>query len=83
MVFDYKFNVWDIIWLFSLIVWIINLFLIKPIYNHYHYQQKNVQNYWGVIINWWKPYKNVNIVQNFRVSNKPNNLVIIGNSNEW
>ena len=81
MVFDYTFNIWDIIWLLSLVVWIISLFFIKPIYNHFHIN--NHQNLWNVVINWWKPFLNQIIVQNIKISNKEENLSNTNKSNEW
>ena len=76
MTFDYGFNIGDIIWLLSLIVWIISLFLINPIYKQF--KSKNKNSIWDMTINWW----NINIVNGFTVSNTDNIYDINNKNNE-
>ncbi len=80
MPFDYTLTVWDIIWVLSLIVWIIGLFLIKPIYNHFH--TKNNKNSLNVVVNWWEPVINQNVVQDFNIRDGENNLNINNKEHE-
>ena len=68
MKFLNSFDVWDIIWFCSLVVWVIGLILVKPIYKHFnsvkienHTKKSNFKN---VSIISWNNVFNSTIVKN-------------------
>lgn len=82
MEFLNSFDVWDIIWFCSLVVWVIGLILVKPIYKHFnsvkienHTKKSNFKN---VSIILWNNVFNSTIIKNVTVNGETINL-----DNKW
>lgn len=78
MEFLNSFNIWDIIWFCSLIIWIIGLFLVKPIYKHFnsvkienHIKKSNLKI---VSIISWNNVFNGTIIKNVTINGETINL---------
>lgn len=74
MEFLNTFDVWDIIWFCSLVVWVIWLIFVKPIYKHFNslkiWKSINNSNFGNININSWSNIINQTIVSWFNMTNK-------------
>lgn len=78
MEFLNSFDIWDIIWFCSLVVWVIGLFLVKPIYKHFNSvkieNHTNNSNYGNVSVISWSNVFNSTIVENVTINGETINL---------
>lgn len=72
------FDIWDIIWFCSLVVWIIGLILVKPIYRHFNSMKienhTNNSNFGNVNVNSWNSTFNNTIIENVTINGETTNL---------
>ena len=82
MEFLNSFDVWDIIWFCSLVVWVIWLILVKPIYRHFNSikieNHTNNSNFGNVNVNSWNNVFNSTILENVTINGETINL-----DNNW
>lgn len=82
MEFLNSFDIWDIIWFCSLVVWIIGLILVKPIYKHFNSikieNHTNNSNFGNVNVNPWNSTFNNTIIGNVTINGETTNL-----DNNW
>lgn len=74
MEFLNSFNIWDIIWFCSLVIWLIGLLFVKPIYKHFNSlkieSHANNSNFGNINVNSWNNVVNQTIVNGFYISNE-------------